>query len=90
MQDQHIDNSLLKIRAIYVKAVERLEALAPGEKVAATALAAELATEFGLSGAALYPTLKFLFDGYPYFDILRGAHGGLRRKIKSEEKSPTE
>jgi hypothetical protein len=81
MQEQHIDNSLAKIKAIFVKASDRLESLKPGEKITATGLANELATEFGLTGAGIYPTLKFLFDGYPDFDILRGAHGGLRRRV---------
>jgi hypothetical protein len=82
---QHIDDSLAKIRVIFEKASARIEALAPGEKIPATTLAAELATEIGLTGPGLYPTLKFLFDGYPGVEVRRGAHGGIvRLPIKSE------
>jgi hypothetical protein len=74
---QHIENSLAKIQAIFVKASARIEALKPGEKIPATTLAAELAGEVGLTGPGLYPTLKFLFDDYPGVKILKGAHGGI-------------
>ena len=38
----HVEASLNKIREIFVKASERIEALNPGDKIPATALAAEL------------------------------------------------
>lgn len=78
LQNQnHIEDSLTKIRTIFEKASQRIEALKPGEKIPATALAEELAKEVGMTGPQLYPTLKFLFDGYPNVEIRKGAHGGI-------------
>lgn len=77
--EQHVDDSLAKIRAIFVKACNRIEALKPGEKIPATKLAEELASEIGMTGPALYPTLRFLFESYPGVSVTRGAHGGLKR-----------
>jgi hypothetical protein len=74
---QHIEDSLEKIRAIFIKASETIEALKTGEKVPATKLAEDLAKDVGLTGPGLYPTLKFLLDGYPGVEIRRGAHGGI-------------
>lgn len=74
---QHIDNVLATIRPIFEKAAERIDALKPGEKIPATKLAEDLAKEIGMSGAQLYPTLKFLFDDYPGVDVRKGAHGGI-------------
>lgn len=75
--NQHIDSVLSNIRTIYEKAAERIDALKPGEKIPATKLAEDLAKELSMSGAQLYPTLKFLFDGYPGVDVRKGAHGGI-------------
>lgn len=83
---QHIENTLAKIRTIFEKAVERIDALKPGEKIPATALAADIAKAHGMSGPQLYPTLKFLFDDYPGVDIRKGAHGGI---IKTPVAVPT-
>lgn len=74
---QHIDLVLAKIRPIFEKAALRIDALKPGEKIPATTLAEELAKEIGMTGPSLYPTLKFLFDGYPGVDVRKGAHGGI-------------
>ena len=74
---QHIDSVISNVRAIYEKAAERIDALKPGEKIPATKLAEDLAKELAMSGAQLYPTLKFLFDGYPGVDVRKGAHGGI-------------
>ena len=83
---QHIDDSLAKIRGIFEKASDRIEALAPGEKIPATTLAAELAAEVGLTGPGLYPTLKFLFDNYPGVEVRKGAHGGIfKLPVKAAE-----
>lgn len=76
----HIDNSLGKIRAIFEKASDRLEALKSGEKIPATSLAAELGAEIGMTGPQLYPVIKFLLDGYPGVDVKRGAHGGIIKR----------
>lgn len=82
---QHLENALAKIRPIFEKAVERIDALKPGEKIPATKLADDLAKEVGMTGPALYPTLKFLFEGYPGVDVKRGAHGGI---VKLDPNAP--
>jgi hypothetical protein len=74
---QHIDNILATIRPIFDKAAQRIDALKPGEKIPATTLANDLAKEIGMTGPTLYPTLKFLFNGYPGVKVLKGAHGGI-------------
>lgn len=77
MNQKHIEDSLAKIRTIFEEASTVIEALKPGEKVAATALAENIAKSHGMTGPQLYPTLKFLFDKYPGVDIKKGAHGGI-------------
>ena len=77
MNSAHIENSLAKIRIIFEKASERIEAIKPGEKIPATKLAGDISKEYGMTGPQLYPTLKFLFDGYPNVDVRKGAHGGI-------------
>ena len=75
---QHMDNVWeTKLRPIYDKARERIDALKPGEKIPATTLADEIAKPLGMTQAQLYPTLKFLFDGYPGVEVRKGAHGGI-------------
>lgn len=75
---QHIENVLnTKIREIFEKAATRIDELLPGEKVAATTLAEDIAKGYGMTGPQLYSTLKFLFDGYPGVAVRRGAHGGI-------------
>lgn len=77
---QHIETVLnQRIRPIFEKAAERIDALKPGEKVPATELAKELAKEVGMTGPQLYPTLKLLFDNYPGVVIKKGAHGGIEK-----------
>lgn len=83
MNNAHIDVSLAKIRAIFEQASARIEALQPGQKIPATTLAEELARGMvgpdgkPMTGPQLYPTLKFLIDGYPGVDVRKGAHGGI-------------
>lgn len=77
MSKQHIEVSLDKIRLIYQKAADKIEALKPGQKIPATVLADEVAKENGMTGPQLYPTLLFLIKGYPGVEIKRGAHGGI-------------
>ena len=75
---QHMDSVWEnKIRPIFEKAREQIDALKPGEKIPATTLAENLAKPLGMTQAQLYPTLKFLFDGYPGVEVRRGAHGGI-------------
>jgi hypothetical protein len=82
---QHIEEALNEVRALFVKAATRIETLAPGEKVPATTLAEDLARAIiqpdgkPMTGPQIYPTLKFLFKGYPGVEIARGAHGGIKR-----------
>ncbi len=84
--EQHIDETLNKIRAIYVEAATRIDSLQGTEKIPATKLAEELAKSRDMTGPSLYPTLKFLLDGYPGVEISRGAHGGIRKsQPKAEE-----
>lgn len=79
---QHIDNVLnTKIREIFEKAATRIDELLPGEKVAATTLAEDIAKGYGMTGPQLYSTLKFLFDGYPGVTVRRGAHGGIIKLV---------
>ena len=85
----HVNVSLDKIRTIFERASARIEALKPGEKIPATALAVELGAEFGLTGPQLYPTLRFLFDGYPGIIVRRGAHGGLIKPDPSQSSKKT-
>jgi len=80
----HIEQSLAKIRTIFEKASARIEAMKPGDKIPATKLAEELAEEIGMTGATLYPTLKFLYDKYPGVDIKRGAKGGIIKNLVSD------
>jgi hypothetical protein len=75
----HVDQVLDDIRGIYVQAVERIEALGPGEKLPATSLADDLASGLGLTGPQLYPIVKRLLDGYPGTTLKRGAHGGIHK-----------
>lgn len=85
MSTNHIDTSLAKIRLIFEKATARIDALKPGEKIPATVLATNIAKEHGMTGPQLYPTLKFLFDGYPGVDIRKGAAGGI---VKLDPSAP--
>jgi hypothetical protein len=77
--EQHVEVALDKVRAIYLKVVARIDALKPGEKVPATELAKLLASEIGMTGPQLYPTLKFLLEDYPGVKIRKGAKGGIEK-----------
>lgn len=84
MNKAHVDLTLAKIRPILEKASTRIEAIPPGQKIPATALVDELAKEIGMTGPQLYPTLKFLFQGYPGVDVRAGAHGGIYKLLPGE------
>lgn len=77
MNSLHVEDALQKIRVIFERASQKIEDLKKDEKIPATKLAEDLAKEIGMTGPQLYPTLKFLFDGYPGVDIKKGAHGGI-------------
>lgn len=87
MNRLQVEKTLATLRPIFEKASTRIEALKPGEKVPATTLASELAKELGMTGAQLYPTLKWLLDGYPGVDIRKGAHGGIV-KLGDQDSTP--
>jgi len=82
--EEQVSRTLSKIRPFLEKASARIEAIKPGEKIPATELAEELANEIGMTGPQLYPTLKFLFDGYPGVDVRKGAHGGIYKLLPGE------
>lgn len=82
--EEQIVRTLAKIRPLLEKASTQIEAIKPGEKIPATELADEIAKEIGMTGPQLYPTLKFLFDGYPGVDIRKGAHGGIYKLLPGE------
>jgi len=73
----HIDIALAKIKVVFERASQKIDALKSGEKIPATTLAKELAEEIGMTGPQLYPTLLFLIKDYPGVDVKRGAHGGI-------------
>lgn len=77
----HLEAALAQVRALFIKAATRIEAIPPGGKIPATTLAEELAKEQGETGPQVYPTLKILLNGYPGVKILRGAHGGIHRPL---------
>lgn len=85
MSDKHVENSLDKIRTIFKKAQSRIDAIPEGGKIPATQLAEDIAKEHGMTGPQLYPTLKFLLDGYPGVDIRRGAHGGIFKLVTKKD-----
>jgi hypothetical protein len=90
MNEKHITASLDKIRKLFEKASSRIEALKPGEKIPATVLADQIAKEENMNGPQLYPTLKFLFDGYPGVKIKKGAQGGIEKLAIASEPEPTD
>jgi len=87
--EKHVAESLDRIRVVFEKASTVIEGLKVGEKITATGLAAQLAEEIGMKGPSLYPTLKWLYEGYPCFKITRGARGGIERVSYSEDNSDT-
>ena len=81
---QHVEEAINQVRALYLKAAARIEAIKPGQKIPATQLANELAVEQGTTGAALYPVLKILLVNYPGVEIKRGATGGIYKLAVGE------
>jgi hypothetical protein len=79
MSSNHVDLSVAKIREIFENAAARIEQMRSGEKIAATKLANDVGNDVGISGPTLYPTLKFLFEGYPGVEVKRGAKGGITK-----------
>lgn len=91
-KDQHIANVLEnRIRPLLEEAAEVIEALKPGEKIPATELAKFIAERHGMTGPQLYPTLKFMFDGYPNRIIKRGSRGGIENPlVKTDSNKSTD
>lgn len=83
--EQHIEETLNKLRAIYVEAATRIDSLKGDEKVPATKLAEEIAKSRDMTGPQLYPTLRFLFENYPGVVISRGAHGGIKKATVKDQ-----
>lgn len=77
--EKHVAASLDRIRVVFEKASAVIEALPVGKKITATGLAEQLAEEIGMKGAQLYPSLKWLYEGYPGVKITRGAKGGIEK-----------
>jgi len=87
---QHIEMVLnTRIRDMFNKAAEKIDALKPGEKIPATELAAQLAADLGKTGPQVYPTLLFLLQDYPNVQIKRGAHGGIYKLDTSKTSATT-
>jgi hypothetical protein len=78
---KHIDDSLAKIRVIFEAAAAVIEALPEDgkSKVPGTTLAGEVGKPFGINMASMYPTMLFLYKGYPGTELRKGAHGGIVR-----------
>jgi len=110
---QHIENALEEVRDIFMRAVDKIESLKVGEKVAGTGLAEDIAEAITLekiaalitegklpegttakdneavkdikvSGPILYSTLRYLYAGYPYTLLKRGATGGIIKLARPE------
>lgn len=77
--ETHVAASLDRIRVVFEKASTIIEELKPGEKITATGLAEQLASEIGMKGPSLYPTLKWLYEDYPGVKVTRGARGGITK-----------
>lgn len=85
-RDEHIESVWNdKIRPLLAEASDIIEALKPGEKIPATELARIIAERHGMTGPQLYPTLKFMIDGYPNRVVKRGAHGGIENPLPSNK-----
>jgi hypothetical protein len=79
MNKEHIENKLAMVRAIFEETSSRIEALRPGERLIATALAKTLGNKYGISGPSLYPIINLLIKDYPNTKMHRGAKGGLEK-----------
>lgn len=90
----HRAKALSEVGSFFDRAIVRIEAIKPGEKIPATQLAEDLAKEENpeLTGPQVYPTLKILLEDYPGVDVRRGAHGGIYRllpgEVKGQKKAP--
>jgi hypothetical protein len=78
INQEHIDDTFAELRPLLEKASERIEAI-KDETYPVTKLAADVAKEYGMTGPQFYPVLLFLTKGYPGFEIIKGAKGGIRR-----------
>ena len=86
---KHLEDKLLEIRSIFEKAIMKVEAIKPGEKVPVTKLIGEVAQEIGANAPALYHVLRYLFKDYPIIIPKKGAKGGLFRPLYTEVNCPT-
>jgi hypothetical protein len=74
---KHIEETLQKFREIFEKISNRIEKMEPGQKILATELAGEIASEYGMTTAQIYPIFLHLIRGYPGIEQKRGAKGGI-------------
>lgn len=84
MSKQHVDVKTEKVRVIFEKAREVIDALPRGQKIPATTLAENLGKDLGMTGPQLYPILKVLLEDYPDRLIKRGAQGGIYNPTDEE------
>lgn len=85
---KHIEDTLSKIRELYVAAHQRIEFMKPGQRMAATLLADELARIYGTTGPQIYPVLSLLLKEYPGIKVKRGPTGGIIKLDKEEIPTP--
>ena len=74
---EHIEDTLQKFREIFEKISAKIERMKPGEKILATQLAGEVAQDYKMSTAQIYPIFLHLIRGYPGIEQKRGAKGGI-------------
>ncbi len=89
--ENHIEMSLSKIRAMFVRIAEEIDKLSPDgkEKIPATVLAEKLGQEFDMTGPQIYPIFKIMLnEKYPGVKILRGAHGGICKIVPENKVIP--
>jgi len=84
----HIELRITELRDFWMKAAERIENIKVGEKIPATTMAEELASERGSTSSRVYPWLKMLTEDYPGVVVRAGRFGGIYRPAL--DKSPTQ
>lgn len=79
--DQHVEESLNKVRDIFNQVVLKIDSLQVGEKITANKLAEQIAVGFGMTGPQIYTVIKLLINpSYPGVEIKTGREGGIYKK----------
>lgn len=87
---QHINMVLRnRIQGLMEEASDLIQDLKVGEKIPATKLSEIIAQRHGMTGPQLYPTIRFMFEGYPGVTISAGAHGGIKKVDESGDEEIT-